>query len=113
MTEQKIRKTAAEKAQEDLDRAVRKVARLEERGQKLYDELQAVGNDLDEAKRQRDYIAQHPALTQPTVVTVGEEPTAEPVAVEDTEREAPAAEPTPELDDNGMTKPTAVAGPPF
>ena len=72
MTDTKVRKTAQQKAQEALDAAGRKVTSLTERLDKAKAAVTALETDLAAAKANRDYVAQHPALTQPTVV--GSEP---------------------------------------
>lgn len=64
----KVRKTAKDKAQESLDAATRKYDRLSARRDKLAADLEKVTAEVDQAKAERDYIANHPALTQPTEV---------------------------------------------
>ena len=62
----KPKQTAAEKAQHALDVLDRKLKKVKDK----IDETAATGERLtkerDELQRQRDYAAQHPALTQET-----------------------------------------------
>lgn len=54
--------TAQEKAQEALEIANRKVKKLEEKRDKAKADLAAAIESLEAETRNRDYVAQHPAL---------------------------------------------------
>lgn len=69
----KPRKTAQEKAQEALDAAERKVTSLTERKAKAQAQVAALNVDLNAAIANRDYVKQHPALTQTNPPEVGSE----------------------------------------
>lgn len=72
----KPRKTAQEKAQEALDAAERKVTSLTERKAKAEAQVAALNVDLNAAIANRDYVKQHPALTQTNPEVVADEPQA-------------------------------------
>jgi hypothetical protein len=62
----KPRKSAQQKAQEELDKAERLVKSLTTRRDRSKSTLATLEGDLKEAVAVRDHIASHPALTQPT-----------------------------------------------
>lgn len=66
----KPRKTDAERAEERLGVANRKVEKLERDEKRLEGDLKATRTDLAEARRRRDYLADDPALA---TTTEGEE----------------------------------------
>lgn len=103
-------KTAQERAQEALDTLNAKVAKLTERNDKNQAAAAKSKADLEAATLERDHVATHPALTQPTngVVETGESAPAEPAVetvVDGLRVDAPT---TP--GENGMLP---VSGPPF
>lgn len=54
--------TAQEKAQEALDIANRKIEKLQAKRDKAKADLDAAVKSLEAEERNRDYVAQHPAL---------------------------------------------------
>ena len=59
-------KTPAQRAQEALDVAERRVTKLDAALQKLIQEQRAVAAELEDAARRRDYAALNPDLPQTT-----------------------------------------------
>jgi len=76
MADEKVRKTAQQKAQEAVDLAQRKVNSLISRKAKAKEALEALDADLKEASANLTYVKSHPALTQETApaAPVAEEP---------------------------------------
>jgi peptidoglycan hydrolase CwlO-like protein len=60
------RKTAAEKAQADLDKAQKDYDKANERLDKLNDQIDAAEAQVDEAKRYLDFVSMNPALPAQT-----------------------------------------------
>lgn len=71
-TTQRQRRSPQEKAQTDLDKANAQVARLEkrvERDQAAADRIEKNRSDLEFARKQRDLLAEHPALADAETVS--------------------------------------------
>jgi predicted nucleic acid-binding Zn-ribbon protein len=62
----KQRKTAKQKAEEEVTRLTKRVATLDKQFQTAATKAAALETDLANAKRELEYVKQHPALTQPS-----------------------------------------------